>query len=111
MKERKGEYQVLEQDPHNLEALIHLAIAPAHTGQPETALATFDRALAMDPNNPHALWNKAQTLFEIKQDSTASIPLWERFITLAPNSADAVTARRYVEQAQQKLGRSRSMER
>ncbi len=103
--------KVLEQDPHNLEALIHLAIAQAHTGQLETALATFDRALAMDPNNPHALWNKAQTLFEIKQDYTASITLWERFITLAPNSADAVTARRYVEQARQKLGRSRSMER
>jgi cytochrome c-type biogenesis protein CcmH len=96
--------KILEQDPHNLEALTHLAIAQANTGRVEAALATFDRALAMDPNNLHALWNKSQALFEIKQDYAASIPLWERIVALVANSPDAATARKYLEQAKQKVG-------
>jgi cytochrome c-type biogenesis protein CcmH len=99
--------QILEQDPHNVEALTHLAIVQAGTGQVAAALATFDRALAMDPDNLHALWNKAQALFEIKQDYAASIPLWERIASITQGSPDAATARQYLEQARQKIGTRR----
>lgn len=102
--------QILEQDPHNVEALTHLAIVQASTDQLDAALATFDRALAMDPDNLHALWNKAQALFEIKQDYAASIPLWERIVAIARESPDAATARRYIERAREKLVRQGARE-
>ena len=60
--------RALQEDPHNMEALIHLGMCLAGTGDIEGGLAHMDRALAMEPDNLHALWVKALTLFEAKED-------------------------------------------
>ena len=97
--------RILREDPHHVEALIHYGVALAGVGQVERGLAELDRALAMGPDHLHALWSKAQTLFDIKRDYAASIPVWERLAVLAANSPDAATARGYVLRAQERLGK------
>jgi len=87
---------ILREDPQDLEALIHLSVSRAGTGQVERGLAELDRALGMDPDNLHALWGKAQALFDVKGDYAASIPVWERIAALVQDSPDAATARGYV---------------
>lgn len=67
-------------------------------------LSELDRALAMDPDNFHALWSQGQTIFDLKRDYAASIPLWERVAALASSPVDAATARGYVLRAQERLG-------
>jgi tetratricopeptide (TPR) repeat protein len=94
--------RALEADPHNLEARIHLGVSLAGVGQVERGLAELDRALAMDADNLHALWSKAQTLFDERRYA-ASIPVWERVATLAANSPDATAARGYVLRARESL--------
>ena len=95
--------RILRDDPHNLEALIHLGVSLAGAGQVERGLAELDRALGMDPDNLHALWDKAQALFEVKGDYAASIPVWERIAALVQDSPDAATARGYVLLARARL--------
>jgi tetratricopeptide (TPR) repeat protein len=95
--------RILLDDPHNLEALIHLGVSLAGIGRVEQGVAHLDRALAMDPDNLHALWSKGQTLFDIKGDYAASIPVWERIASLVPDSPDGVAARGYVFRARERL--------
>ena len=95
--------RILRDDPHNLEALIHLGVSLADTGQVERGLAELDRAVGMDPDNLHALWGKAQALFDVKGDYAASIPVWERIAALVEDSPDAATARGYVLLARARL--------
>ncbi len=95
--------RLVREDPHNLEALIHLGVSLASIGRVEQGLAHLDQALAMEPDNLHALWSKGQTLFDIKGDHAASIPVWERIASLVSDSPDGVTARGYVLRAQERL--------
>lgn len=95
--------RMLRDDPQSLDALIHHGIALAGTEQVEQGLAQLDRALAMDGDNLHALWSKAEILFERKRDYAASIPIWERIAALAASSPDAATARGYVLRARERL--------
>jgi len=95
--------RTVRDDPHNLEALIHLGVSLAGAGQVERGLAELDRALGMDPENLHALWGKAQALFDVKGDYAASIPVWERIAALVEDSPDAATARGYVLLARARL--------
>jgi tetratricopeptide (TPR) repeat protein len=97
--------RILREDPHHVEAIIHYGVSLAGVGQVERGLSELDRALAMEPDNLHALWSKAQTLFDIKQDYAVSIPLWERIAALVPNSSDAATARGYVLRAREQLAK------
>ena len=96
--------RILREDPHNVEALIHYGMSLTGLGQIERGLSELDRALAMDPDNFHALWSKGQTLFDLKRDYAASIPVWERVAGLASSPVDAATARGYVLRAREWLG-------
>lgn len=95
--------RILREDAHHVEALIHYGVALGGAGQVERGLSQFEQALAMEPDNFHALWSKAQTLFDIKQDYAASIPVWERVAGLASSPVDAATARGYVLRARERL--------
>jgi tetratricopeptide (TPR) repeat protein len=94
--------RALEADPHNLDARIHLGVSLAGVGQVERGLAELDGALAMDADNLHALWSKAQALFDDGRYG-ASIPVWERVAARAGNSPDAAAARDYALEARQRL--------
>ena len=97
--------RVLREDMHSVEVLTHLGMALGGVGEVDRGLGYVDRALAMDPDNLHALWVKAVTLFEAKAQYAESIPVWERVLALVPESTtDAATARGYVLRARERLG-------
>jgi cytochrome c-type biogenesis protein CcmH/NrfG len=48
----------------------------------------FDRALALDPNYPPALFYKGQVLYDVKQDAAGAIAAWEKFVANAPPGED-----------------------
>ncbi len=79
---------VLKRDPQHVEAMTHLGVILALAGHVEEALAAFDRALAIDPTYVHALWDKARTLHELRQDYTAALPAWERVLQVLPAGQD-----------------------
>lgn len=94
-------------DPQNVEAITHLGIILTHSPHPERALPVFDKALEIDPNYPHALWEKARLLYEIQQDYQGAIETWERFIKVSPSSPDAERARELIQEARRQLQEKR----
>lgn len=102
--EARRAYESLTREaPHDVAALIHLGESRVRGGEVAAGLAHLDEALAMEPNNLHALWSKAAALFDVQRDYAASIPIWERIVELAPSSPDAATARGYVVRARERL--------
>ncbi len=95
--------RVLALDPRNVEAITHLGIILSRSPHPEQALRVFDKALAIDPNYPHALWDKARVLYEVKQDYKEAIKTWERFLAVAPSPEDAARAREFIREAKRRL--------
>lgn len=95
--------KALALDPQNVEAITHLGIILTHSPHPERALPVFDKALEIDPNYPHALWDKARLLYEVQQDYQGAIEIWERFIKVAPSSPDAERARELIQEARRRL--------
>jgi tetratricopeptide (TPR) repeat protein len=75
---------VLKRDTRNVDAMTHLGLIVAIGGHADSALETFDRALAIDPNYAPAYLYRGQLLYEVKQDYPGAIEAWERFLSLAP---------------------------
>ena len=93
---------VLDRDPHNADALVHLGVILREAGELEAALISLNRALEIDPRHPHALWDLGQTLFR-RQDYPGAIAAWERFLALGPTGKDAETARTWIASARREL--------
>jgi cytochrome c-type biogenesis protein CcmH/NrfG len=92
---------VLKRDPQNVDAITHLGVILALAGHADAALEAFDRALAIDSSYPHALWDKARVLYELRQDYAGAIAAWERFVAVAPPGDDR-------EQALSRIGEARA---
>jgi cytochrome c-type biogenesis protein CcmH/NrfG len=93
---------VLKREPRNVEAITHLGVILAHAGHAEEALQAFDRALAIDPDYAHALWDKAQLLHQ-RQDYAGAIAAWERFVAVGPAGADREQALARIRDARARL--------
>ena len=79
---------VLKRDAKNVDAMTHLGLIVSIGGHADAALATFDRALAIDPKYPPAYLYRGQVLFEQKQDYAGAVKAWESFLKLVPNGED-----------------------
>ena len=110
-----GQYQqaiaayqaILKRDPKNVEAITHLGVILATAGHDDSALEAFDKALAIDPNYAHAWWDKAQLLYERKQDYKRAIPALEKFVALIPSGQDRDRAVKMIQDAKGQLGKSK----
>jgi cytochrome c-type biogenesis protein CcmH/NrfG len=79
---------VLKRDAKNVDAMTHLGLIVSIGGHADAALATFDRALAIDPKYPPAYLYRGQVLFEQKQDYAGAVKAWESFLKLVPKGED-----------------------
>ncbi|MFQ5989950.1 MAG: tetratricopeptide repeat protein, partial [Candidatus Methylomirabilales bacterium] len=58
-----GYKRILEQDPHNVEALTQIGVILARAGHYDDALLAFDQALRVRPTDPKALFHKGLVFF------------------------------------------------
>lgn len=94
---------VLARDPENVNAITHLGVILAIAGHADAALEAFDKALAIDSDYPHALWDKARVLAEQKDDPEGAIAVWERFAELVPPGPDRDRALALIKEAKARL--------
>ena len=93
---------VLRREPRNVDAITHLGVILALAGHNADALEAFDRALAIDPNYAHALWDKAGVQ-EVQQDHAGAIATLERFVRVAPAGPDRDRAQERLREAKARL--------
>jgi tetratricopeptide (TPR) repeat protein len=90
---------VLKRDPTNVDAMTHLGLIVAIGGHADSALETFDKALAIDPDYAPALLYRGQVLYEVKKDVPGAVNAWERFIKVAPSPEDRERVKKLIADA------------
>lgn len=93
---------VLKRDPKNVDAMTHLGLIVAIGGHADTALETFERALAIDPKYPPALLYRGEVLYESKKDTAGAIRSWEKFVAVVPPGEDRVRVEKMIAEARAK---------
>jgi cytochrome c-type biogenesis protein CcmH len=76
--------QVLAQEPNQAEAHAYMGFILIQAGHGDGALMAFDKALAVAPNFPMALWGKGMVLYRDKQDYAGARPVLEKLLQLMP---------------------------
>ena len=95
--------EVLRQDPEDPDALMHMGAILLRGGHGEEALRYLDRALKTDPNNAHALWDKAQVQATLLEDYAGALRTWEQFLKVAPGPEDAARVREMMAEARSRV--------
>jgi cytochrome c-type biogenesis protein CcmH/NrfG len=94
-----GYKNILDRDPENLEARTQIGVLLARGQHYDEAIKTFDGVLSMQPNYPHALFEKGLVLFQGKGEPLEGVKVWEQLIeTAPPNNEYAVAAKRMLSQ-------------
>lgn len=88
---------LLEQYPDDAVTILrYIGLSYHRLGQYEKAIAAFEKALEIEPQNVPALFYMASTYFKIS-DTAAAREIFERIIGLAPDSLYAEWSERYVQ--------------
>jgi tetratricopeptide (TPR) repeat protein len=93
---------ILKRDPKNVDAMTHLGLIVAIGGHADTALETFDKVLALEPNYPPVLLYRGQVLYEVKKDTAGAIKSWEKFLAIAPPGEDRERVAKLIQDARAK---------
>lgn len=80
-------HQILISDPGQFEALTHLGVIMMGSNRPDEAIKLYDRALSLNPQYAHALFDKGQALKE-KGDAKGATEAFQRFLALVPSDSD-----------------------
>ncbi|MDE2320645.1 MAG: tetratricopeptide repeat protein [candidate division NC10 bacterium] len=80
-------HQILLTDRSQVEALTHLGIILMASNRPDEAIKLYDRALSLNPQYAHALFDKGQALKK-KGDAKEATEAFQRFLTLVPPDSD-----------------------
>lgn len=80
-------HQILLTDRNHIEALTHLGVILTQSNQPDEAIKLYDRALSLNPQYAHALFDKGQALKE-KGDTKEATEAFRRFLALVPPDSD-----------------------
>lgn len=85
------------------ETLNELAYVQYSTGKVDEGIATLNRALQQDPNNPKVLYNLGMFQWHGKSDPKAAIEAWQRFLTTNPKDPKRAQVEHMIAQARQHL--------
>jgi tetratricopeptide (TPR) repeat protein len=72
-------------------------------GHPDKALQSFDRALAIEPALPQALWGKGLVLYESMGKTGEAIRLWESLLAQEISKEDRDHVSAILAQARKRL--------
>jgi tetratricopeptide (TPR) repeat protein len=105
-KEAMAGYQaVLQQDPANMDALTHIGLILAIGGHADSALESFDKIIASNPDYPLVYFYRGQVLFRAKQDYAGAIRDWERFLALVPTGKEHDNVAAFLKEARARQSR------
>jgi cytochrome c-type biogenesis protein CcmH len=76
--------QVLAQEPNQPEAHAYMGFILVQAGHGDGALMAFEKALAVVPNFPMALWGKGMVLYRDRQDYAGARVVLEKLLQLVP---------------------------
>ena len=94
---------VLRRQPTNVDAITHLGVILSLAGHADNALEAFAKALSIEPDYAHALWDKGRVLAEQKQDDRGAIAAWEHFLRVASPGPDRAQAEAWIKAARARL--------
>jgi tetratricopeptide (TPR) repeat protein len=97
---------VLKREPNNVDAMTHLGLIVAIGGHADTALETFERALAVDPAYAPALLYRGQVLYDSKKDVAGAIKSWEQFVAVTPAGEERDRVLRLIAEARKPVSPS-----
>ena len=78
---------VLREDPRNVEALAYRGWLLKRAGLADAALASLDRAVAIDPRYPDAHFFRGMVLYQDRNDPAAAVPEFQAFLANDPPPA------------------------
>jgi tetratricopeptide (TPR) repeat protein len=74
----------LELDPDNADVLTDLGVMYRRNGQPDQAVASFDRAIAVDPQHQQSRYNKGVVLMQDLGQADTAVDVWRELLTINP---------------------------
>jgi tetratricopeptide (TPR) repeat protein len=77
--------RALKAKPADASIRTDMATAYWYTGNADTAISEFNRALADEPNKPNALFNLGVVQWQGKMDVPGAIATWQRLLDTNPN--------------------------
>ncbi len=96
----------MDSDPQNLEARTQIGVLLARGQHYDEANETFDKVLDIQPNYPHALFEKGLVFFQGKVQPREGVKVWEQLIKTAPPGNEyAVAAKRMLDQVRGSMSR------
>ena len=84
--------QIINTKRDLFDALHLLAVVQSRLGKKDTALASYDRALALRPDSAEVLFNRSSTLFALKRFAEA-LASYDRALKVRPDYAEALCNR------------------
>ncbi len=70
--------------PNNANVITDMGVMYRRSGQPQKAVAAFDRAIKVDPEHETARFNKGIVLFHDLKDNDGAIAAWEDLLNVNP---------------------------
>jgi tetratricopeptide (TPR) repeat protein len=77
--------RTLQVTPKDASVRTDMATAFWYTGNADTAIAEFNRALSDEPNKPNALFNLGVVQWQGKMDIKQALASWQRLLDTNPN--------------------------
>lgn len=77
--------RTLKVKPTNASVRTDMATAYWYTGNADTAIAEFNKALADEPNKPNALFNLGVVEWQGKMDIDAALATWQKLLDANPD--------------------------
>lgn len=90
--------RVLESEPANTNVRVDMGTCFRRSGRSDLAVETYRKALELAPNHANANLNLGVVLYADFNDMKGALPLFEKFLEVAPGSQNAPGIRETVEQ-------------
>ena len=98
--------RTLQVAPKDASVRTDMATAFWYTGNADTAIAEFNRALGDEPNKPNALFNLGVVQWQGKMDVKGALATWQRLLDTNPNYDGRAKVLELMEQVNKHAGLS-----